>query len=635
MQSSSCDAALLFPPDFAERLEGFRRAVEKQRDKSGAKAGSHFDPAAIPSPEIVYTTANEKSQMAYLRLSEVLRRWSDQVRGSILKAGGMPPAAARPFDVQTADVAEATPYRGAAVWSKVLPVLLLLWALTGAFYPAVDLCAGEKERGTMETLLSSPAERSEIVLGKLVTIMLFSMVTAVLNLVSIAMTGWMVFKDMPEFSLPAPFTALWLAMALVPVSALFSAVCLALAAFARSTKEGQYYLMPVLLVTMPLAVLPMAPGVELNLGNSLIPVAGVVLLLRAMLEGNYWQALQFAPPVIAVTLGCCLLSIRWAVDQFNSETVLFRESERLEMRLWLRHLVRDRQPTPSVAEAIFCGVMILLLKFFLGFAVSEPNGFLGFARLAVVTQLVVILTPALLMTVMLTSSPRQTLLLKLPPWQSLLAAPALAVCLHPLVMELHTSVEGLYPLNERLKQAVSAMQGMFDAAPFWQVVLTIAVVPAICEELAFRGFMLSGFRHVGHKWRAIVYSAIFFGLAHPILQQSLVACLLGMVLGFVAVQTGSLLPGLLFHVTHNALAMAVARVAPLVDDWPALQFFIAPADGGYAFRWPALLLSAVTSLAVLIWFARLRYAKSAEETLQETIDHDSAMAGPCEMPPVP
>ena len=67
-------------------------------------------------------------------------------------------------------------------------------------------------------------------------------------------------------------------------------MCLALAALARSTTEGQYYLVPLLLVTMPLAVLPMAPGVELTLGNSLIPVTGVVLLLRSMIEGNYWPA---------------------------------------------------------------------------------------------------------------------------------------------------------------------------------------------------------------------------------------------------------------------------------------------------------------------------------------------------------
>ena len=108
-------------------------------------------------------------------------------------------------------------------------------------------------------------------LGKLVTIMLFSIVTAVLNLVSMGLTGWMVVAQLPGFGLPPPTAIAALAIALVPISALFSALCLALAAFARSTKEGQYYLMPLLLVTMPLVILPMSPGVELNLGNSLIP----------------------------------------------------------------------------------------------------------------------------------------------------------------------------------------------------------------------------------------------------------------------------------------------------------------------------------------------------------------------------
>jgi sodium transport system permease protein len=197
----------------------------------------------------------------------------------------------------------------------------LIWALTGAFYPAIDLCAGEKERGTLETLLSSPAERIEIVWGKLLTIMIFSMATAILNLASLAITGSFLLgqlPQLPEFGPPPGLAIVWLLIALVPVSALFSALCLALAAFARSTKEGQYYLMPLVLVTMPLTILPMSPGVELSLGNSLIPVTGVVLLLRAMLEGNYLSALPFIPLVVAVTLGCCWLAIRWATNQFNT-----------------------------------------------------------------------------------------------------------------------------------------------------------------------------------------------------------------------------------------------------------------------------------------------------------------------------
>ncbi len=151
------------------------------------------------------------------------------------------------------------------------------------------------------------------------TIMLFSVMTAALNLVSVGVTARLALLRVPGFGMPPAIALAALGVALLPVAALFSALCLALAAFARSTKEGQYYLMPVLLIIMPLVVLPMSPGVELSLGSSLIPVTGVVLLLRSVLEGNYLQAIQYSPIVVVVTLVACLLAIRWAVDQFNSE----------------------------------------------------------------------------------------------------------------------------------------------------------------------------------------------------------------------------------------------------------------------------------------------------------------------------
>ena len=229
---------------------------------------------------------------------------------------------------------------------------------------------------------------------------------------SLAITGSLVLSQLPNLGPPPPAAFGWLLVALVPVSALFAALCLALAVLARSTKEGQYYLMPLVLVTMPLVILPMAPGVELNLGNSLIPITGVVLLLRALLEGNYWAVLPYVPVVVGVTMFCCLLAIRWATNQFNSESVLFRESERWGVGLWVRHLVRDRGATPSLAEAMSCGVLILLIKFFMSFALVTPQTFAGFVNVVAITQLVVIATPALLMAVMLTRSPMQTLLLR-------------------------------------------------------------------------------------------------------------------------------------------------------------------------------------------------------------------------------
>jgi len=287
VQAGEYDAALYFPEGFGDKARAFQKAIRQWRQENGHGADNREDaPVLDVHPEIIYSTASEESQITFARLTDVWRRWNEQIGETNLTARGLPANAAKPFELATTNLADETGHRGAAVWAKILPVLLLLWAMTGAFYPAVDLCAGEKERGTLETLLCSPAERSEIVVGKLLTIMVFSMATAVLNLLSLGLTGWLVMARLPQFGPPPASAAVWLAIALVPVSALFSALCLALAAFARSTKEGQYYLIPLLLVTLPLVVLPMAPGVELNLGNSLIPVTGVVLLLRSMLEGN-------------------------------------------------------------------------------------------------------------------------------------------------------------------------------------------------------------------------------------------------------------------------------------------------------------------------------------------------------------
>ena len=231
----------------------------------------------------------------------------------------------------------------------------------------------------------------------------------------------------------------------------------------------------------------------------------MVLLLRSVLEGNYWQAVQFSPAVIAVTLLACLLAIRWAIDQFNRESVLFRESERLDLGLWLRHLWRDRQPTPTVAAAVCCGVLILVVNFFVGSSLAMPEGFGGFAWTVLVTQLAVIAAPALLMTILLTGSPRQTLLLKWPPWLTIPAAALLAVLLHPAANLLQTAVQQFYPVSENVRPALEKMQGLFRQADFWPLVFVIALVPAVCEELAFRGFILSGFRHLGHKRRAVIY----------------------------------------------------------------------------------------------------------------------------------
>jgi sodium transport system permease protein len=507
------------------------------------------------------------------------------------------------------------------VWSKILPFVVLIWALTGAFYPAVDLCAGEKERGTLETLLCSPARRSEIVWGKLLTVMIFSVATSLLNLASMGVTGAIILRHMAgagkgllALGSPPPLAVLWLVLALLPIAALFSALALAIAAFARSSKEGQYYLLPLLMIAAPLMMLPMFPAAELNLGSSLIPVTGVMLLLKALIEGQYAEALVYAPPVIGVTGACCLLAIRWAVDQFNNESVLFRESERFGVALWLRHLVRDREDTPTFTHAIMCGVLLLTIRFFATFLAPAPVSWNDFAVSTLVLQIALIATPALLMAIVLTRNPQKTLSLTLPRPLTLPAAVLLAVALHPLVMVLGKGIQMLYPLGEETQRQLVQLTSLLADAPLPYLLLVLAVTPAICEELAFRGFILGGLRRMGHRRTAIVISSVFFGVTHGVLQQSISACAVGVILGYLAVQTGSLLPCILFHLTHNGLTVLVSRLAPSdLAGQPWLRGMVRSlGDGDFIYTTPIVALGGVTSLALLMWFRSLPHGASPE-----------------------
>jgi sodium transport system permease protein len=623
MQSDDYDVVVYFPPDFSDRLKRFRDGLLRRGDRPGGVA---VPPGEIPSPQIYWNSTKDKSEIALNRVNQVVHRWEEAIAQQTLKDSNVPASAAQPFKFSDRDVAEPS-QRDAALWSKIIPFVLLIWALTGAFYPAIDLCAGEKERGTLETLLSSPAERSEIVAGKMLTVMIFSMATSLLNLASMGFTGLIVMNRMGSLGkalgaglgMPPVSAVVWMVVALLPVSALFSALCIALAVVARSTKEGQYYLMPMVMVTMPLLILPMAPGVELTLGTSLIPLTGLVLLLRMLLEGEWREALPMVLPVVAVTGTCCYIAVRWAVDQFNKESVLFRESERLDLRLWLKHTIRSRGDTPTVSAAVVCGLSILVAQFFVGLLVAMPKQMeFSDAVLLVIVSMLTVVVPTARMTGLFTRNPAKTLLIRRPGWPSVGMAILLAIAVHPLSLAMNWLLQTIYPPGKNVEAFEKVFELLIGKAPVWWVTpLLIGLLPAVCEEFTFRGFILSGLRHTGHKWRAILLSALFFAVTHQLLQQSISAFILGTMLAYVAVQTGSIWPGLLIHLIHNSLlwlhSIFQQDLDSLLERYPSVGWF-------------ALLMGALATMWILAWFSKLRYQRTEEETVEEAIAQETAEA---------
>ncbi|KAA1261299.1 ABC-2 family transporter protein [Rubripirellula obstinata] len=581
------DAVLVIPPKFAD----------PQARSSDQEA----------SMQLLYNVASDQSMVARDRLTGILSKWQSGWVRQRLETTGIDISLLAPFKLADIDIApERT--REAAFWSKLLPFIMLVWAMTGAFYPAIDLVAGEKERGTLETLLCSPALRSEIVWGKLGAVTTFSMMTAILNAGSMLVTSSFVFKQMGvgggQVGSPPMVPMLWLLVALVPLSALFSALALAVAAMARSSKEGQYYLMPLMMVTLPLVLLPMLPGTTLTAGTSLIPVTGMFLMVRSLVEGQYAHALMYLPIVAAVTAGCLWLAVTWARRQFEDEAVLFGGGDQWELSQWVRHLWRDRQRAATPTQAFSCGAIILVALFFGKLVVTEmPTTFAGIAKLVMMPQIGMILAPTLMMATVLTTSLKHSLRIRLSNPLTLPIAVVFGICLHPTYVMLAGLVSYAYPISEQATAAMKPFTDQISSAPLMSVIFLMAVVPAICEELAFRGFIFGGLVRNRGKLRAIFVTAIMFGISHGVLQQSICATFMGLLLGYLALKTGSVLPGILIHMTNNTLSVSLERIAQSTH--PAAQALVSSTGGGPEYNLVWVIASVAIASMCLFYFIRL------------------------------
>ena len=621
VDSDEFDAVIVFPADLQQYILALRNEVEFRENEGSTVEDSQPDDSALKSaetvlpqgPQIVFNSVDDKSKIARKRIADVLESWQTSIKQTLFQAGNIPLKIADPIAIVDRDTAPEES-RTAALWASIIPMLLLMWTLSGAFYPAVDLCAGEKERGTLETLLCGPAKRIEIVAGKLLTIMTFSFFTSFFNLVSIAFTGvFMIGRMMPEGSplheqlgsVPV-WSILWSLVVLVPLVAMFSALALSAATFARSSKEGQYYMMPLLILCMPLMMISMIPSVELNLGTSLIPVAGAALLLRNLIESQFSVAIRFAFPVVASSMFCCYLALRWATAQFNSESVLFRESEKWDVKLWLLQLLKTPRVAPTAGMAISFALFVLILRFFANFLTPDVMTWQGLLLNNSVALILTVGVPAILAAVFLTNNLWDTLNIRRVSAPVLVIAVLLPFSLQPIISWFGVVIAEIYPMSPSMLAGLEGMEKMFVDAPWGWLLLAFAVVPAVFEELAFRGFMLSGLRSETKDWTAIFITAAFFGITHGILQQSLNAGMVGVLLGYVAVRTNSIIPTMIIHFLHNGLLVVVGKFSAILEWQQTLQVKYDDVD---VYSPLVTVVGTVITLALLFMLHRLTVAK--------------------------
>lgn len=425
----------------------------------------------------------------------------------------------------------------------VLPLLLLFTLLTGGLYTALDVVTGEKERGTVETLLTTAVDRRLVLGGKFLLVLLFTGLSTVFT----GLSSWISARFLLDMDLPASTVAVAVLL-FFPMAVLLSAVLCAAAAWAQDFKSGQVLTMPVLIIPLLLACGALLPGIRLTVITAVLPVTGLALALREVV------CERVEPGLLALAFLAHALFAAGAL-YFGSRLI-----GREDVILGSRGSSQRRLRGDYRADALTLFAIACLSLWFLGQTAQALDIRAGMAF----TQVGLFVPLALAAPWWLGLSIRGTLRLHAAPRREWLRAvvvgvsmPGLALCVGELVSVV-------------LPAPTSLFEGIFpEAVPLWQLLLFFAVLPGVCEELLFRGAFFGLWCSRGAAGVAVLVTALAFGLFHLSLFRFFPTTVLGVLLGFISIRSRSVLPGMLAHVLNNGLAMVAFSLGwSLQFGWP-------------------------------------------------------------------
>lgn len=444
----------------------------------------------------------------------------------------------------------------------VLPLILVLMTITGAVYPAIDLTAGERERGTLEALLASPVSRIGLLAAKYIAVVVVAQLTAIMNL--LAMTLTVIASGLAQYLFPGGQFSLVVILQILALlflfAAFFSAVLLVLTSMARSFKEAQAYLIPIMLLSISPGLVSLVPNIDLS-SWFYVPLLNMVLFSRDLIEGTADPL--FGSLTVLTTIIYTVAAGTLAARLFGTDTVLYGGQG-----TWKDLFRRPAKPTdgPTVSAAL--GALAVLFPIFF-----LTSGLLSALRLSQGATLVV---SALASVVLFAVFPVVVCAVFRIRFAStfpfrphffgmligLLWGATVWMFAHEVLVVSHKI--GMVMLDAERFKAIEEMLAKWRMLPLWLVLVSQALAPAVCEEIFFRGMLFKGLQRDLSNRSAWIWSSLLFGAFHVVsgnaltLERFLPSTLLGFFLGGLRLRTGSLLPGIIMHATNNGLLLAAA-----------------------------------------------------------------------------
>ncbi len=527
-------------PEAARRAGNEAREVDEARRDDGRAERSQ---PGVPVVRIVFLANRDISAEGAQKMSAALVATRRNQRGSMLSERGFAVRVAGVAQVDEANLASTGQVAGLKL-GRMITLMLLLFILSGGAVVATDIIAGEKERGTLETLLTTAADRSAIVAAKHLVILTVALIVTFIQVLNfLVYIGLKLIPSESDFAAAVPpTTAVLLLILYLPVAALASSALLMTSGYARTYKEAQLYFSPLIMIGIVPALAPFLPGLSLRSAIVVVPIANISVAVKEVLIGTYdWPmiALAWLTTAAAAWLMARQTERSLSAERLITATGVDVAEHRRGPALFSRHVLRW--------FAVMWAVVL------------AGSSYMGDIRSQLLFNLVIVfLGGSWLMIRSYRLNAKEVWALrpvKPAVWLAVLIG-APSALMAGLGLSRLTSLVLPVP-KEFLDDFVKSM--LPEGIPFWQLLLLIAIVPGILEELAFRGTLLNGLHRRLHPATLALTVGLVFGLFHFALFRIIPVAFLGIVLAAVTLLTGSVFPAMLWHALNNGIGIVAAR----------------------------------------------------------------------------
>lgn len=497
---------------------------------------------------LFYDSADDESKLAKGRIEEILTDYRKELILRRLDNRKLKPGFIEPVIIKPENVATRNKIMGKHL-GEILPLILITFIMLGTIQVAMDITAGEKERKTIQTLLLSPLSRMEILCSKLLVVLTTTFITTAINFISVGFTMFFVYRFTEKnMSFAISFSSVVLSLLIaIPLVVMISSLFILVGLMAKNQLEANIYVLPILFIGILPAGLPSIPGIKFDTWMYFIPIANTALAVKEIFLGTITNFCFVITFIMNTVYAIIIMIITGRL--FRKEDIAFGGLSDIIM-------VKQDKTTPSPGEAIIFFLTTLALYIFVGNHLQEKNLKVGLIE----SQVLLLLVPAFYFIKRGGYDYKKVLKIRFPGLRTIFLAPVIGWTTIIISQFYEKFQNSFFEMPKEIERFMVSILSFSDWKEAVIVFLVIAVMPSIIEEIVFRGIILSGFEKSFNRILVCIAVGFLFSLFHLNIYILLPVTIMGAVLTYAVMKSGSIFTGIIIHFTINGTQIILSNL---------------------------------------------------------------------------